>query len=53
MYLIDGAGLVRWQDISYKPYKEIAFLLGEAKRLLTLPAQLPPSEPAKTVAAAQ
>jgi peroxiredoxin len=53
VFLIDGAGLVRWQDISYKPYKEIAFLLGEAKRLLTLPAPLPPAEPGKNVAAVQ
>jgi peroxiredoxin len=33
-FLIDGAGLVRWQDISYEPFKEPKFLLEESKRLL-------------------
>jgi alkyl hydroperoxide reductase subunit AhpC len=33
-FLIDGDGLVRWQDISYEPFKETGFLLGESKRLL-------------------
>jgi len=33
-FLIDGEGLVRWQDISYEPFKETIFLLGESKRLL-------------------
>jgi peroxiredoxin len=33
-YLIDGDGLVRWQDISYEPFMETKFLLEEAKRLL-------------------
>lgn len=33
-FLIDGAGLVRWQDISYEPFADAKFLLGEAKRLL-------------------
>jgi peroxiredoxin len=36
-FLIDGAGLVRWQDISYEPFTEPKFLLTEAKRLLGLP----------------
>lgn len=36
-FLIDGAGLVRWQDISYEPFQQTKFLLGEAKRLLSQP----------------
>jgi peroxiredoxin len=36
-FLIDGAGRVRWQDISYQPYKDADWLLGEAKRLLSVP----------------
>lgn len=35
-FLIDGAGLVRWQDISFEPFKETQFLLEESKRLLAL-----------------
>lgn len=33
-FLIDGEGLVRWQDISYDPFTDAKFLLAEAKRLL-------------------
>lgn len=36
-FLIDGDGLVRWQDISYEPFNDPDFLLKEAKRLLQLP----------------
>src|SRR6185436_7406882 len=36
-FLIDGQGLVRWQDISYEPFSEPDFLLKEAQRLLKLP----------------
>ena len=36
-FLIDGAGKVRWQDISFEPFNEPKFLLTEAKRLLRLP----------------
>ena len=36
-FLIDGAGFVRWQDISFKPFTNLRWLLGECKRLLTLP----------------
>ena len=35
-FLVDGAGKVRWQDISYEPFKEVRFLLEESKRLLHL-----------------
>jgi peroxiredoxin len=35
-FLIDGNGLVRWQDISYEPFTETQFLLKEARRLLNL-----------------
>ena len=36
--LIDGSGLVRWQDISYEPFDEVDWLLQECERLLALPA---------------
>ncbi|HZJ17167.1 MAG TPA: redoxin domain-containing protein [Chthoniobacteraceae bacterium] len=36
-FLIDGTGHVRWQDISYQPYKDADWLLGETKRLLSVP----------------
>jgi peroxiredoxin len=36
-FLIDGRGLVRWQDISYEPFSDVDFLLHEARRLLALP----------------
>ncbi len=38
-FLIDGAGLVRWQNISYQPFTEAKWLLEESKRLLAIPAQ--------------
>lgn len=37
-FLVDGAGLVRWQDISFDPFIQVDFLLAEAQRLLKLPA---------------
>ncbi len=33
-FLIDGAGLIRWQDISYDPFMDADFLLKESQRLL-------------------
>lgn len=36
-FLIDGEGLIRWQDISFQPFMETKFLLTEARRLLNLP----------------
>jgi peroxiredoxin len=38
IFLVDGDGLVRWQDIGYEPFKETAFLLVESRRLLAFPA---------------
>ncbi|MBM3840658.1 MAG: redoxin domain-containing protein [Verrucomicrobia bacterium] len=38
-FLIDGEGLVRWQDISFEPFKDTEFLLAEAKRLLKIAAK--------------
>jgi peroxiredoxin len=40
-YLIDAAGLIRWQDISYQPFRDAKWLLGEARRLLSIPASMP------------
>jgi peroxiredoxin len=34
VYLIDGAGLVRWHDIGYEPFMDAGFVLEEARRLL-------------------
>ena len=45
-FLVDGAGRVRWQNISYQPFKDAGWLLGEAKRLLSIPV----SQPAATAA---
>jgi peroxiredoxin len=33
-FVIDAAGQVRWQDISYEPFMDVDFVLQEAKRLL-------------------
>ena len=35
-FLIDGQGMVRWQDISFEPFMDAKFLLEEAKRLLAM-----------------
>ena len=35
-FLIDAAGNVRWQDISYEPFTDAEFLIQEAPRLLSL-----------------
>jgi alkyl hydroperoxide reductase subunit AhpC len=34
VFLLDGNGLVRWQDIGYEPFTDVKFLLAEAKRQL-------------------
>lgn len=44
--LIDAQGLVRWQDISHEPFKDIDFLLKEAQRLLPLSPGSPMPPPA-------
>ncbi len=36
-FLIDGQGLIRWQDIGPEPFMEADFLLSEAQRLLKQP----------------
>lgn len=46
-FLIDGDGLIRWQDISYQPFMETKFLLTEAKRLLGLPKSNGAATPTK------
>lgn len=42
-FLIDGDGLIRWQDISYEPFMDPEFVLKEAKRLLA--QEVPPADP--------
>ena len=37
-FLVDAQGRVRWQDISFEPFMDTAWLLKECKRLLALPA---------------
>lgn len=34
VFLIDAKGQTRWLDVSYTPFQDAKFLLGEAKRLL-------------------
>ncbi|HEV2473762.1 MAG TPA: peroxiredoxin family protein [Chthonomonadales bacterium] len=38
LFLIDGKGYIRWQDVSYQPFTDMAFLLAESRRLLGEPA---------------
>jgi peroxiredoxin len=45
-FLIDGAGRVRWQDISHEPFMDMTFLLRESRRLLSFE---PNATPATTV----
>ena len=40
-FLVDAAGLVRWQDISYEPFRDAKWLLAESKRLLCVPTAVP------------
>lgn len=46
-FLIDGEGLIRWQDISFQPFMETKFLLTEAQRLLNLPKSNSATTPMK------
>jgi peroxiredoxin len=41
-FLIDGEGYCRWFDVSYEPFMDVTFLIGESKRLLSRP--VPPIE---------
>jgi peroxiredoxin len=43
-FFLDGQGLVRWQDISYQPFMDTKFLLGEAKRLMAQSAAIHSAE---------
>lgn len=51
-FVIDGAGKVRWQDISYEPFMDPDFVLKEAQRLLSQDQQVTP-EKASALTAAQ
>jgi len=46
-FLIDGAGRVRWQDISFEPFSDVRFLLAESKRLLGLTHPVTPQTAAR------
>jgi peroxiredoxin len=49
-FLIDGEGLVRWQDIGFQPFRDAKWLLEESKRLLSIPAARNQPAPASTAA---
>jgi len=51
-FLVDGAGKLRWLDIGPEPFMDAKFLIGESKRLLSLPANQGTTE-AKTVRASE
>jgi len=36
-FVVDGAGRVRWQDISFEPFMDANFVLTEGQRLIALP----------------
>jgi peroxiredoxin len=38
-FLIDPAGLVRWNDVGPEPFMDVSFLIGEFQRLLSRPAE--------------
>ncbi len=40
-FLIDGTGLIRWQDISFEPFMDVEFLLKESQRLLHVESTSP------------
>jgi peroxiredoxin len=44
-FLIDGDGLIRWQDISYEPFTQPEFVLNEARRLLGISKPVPADSP--------
>ncbi len=46
-FLIDGAGLCRWQDVGFEPFHDVDFVLAESKRLLARPVA--PLEPGARV----
>jgi alkyl hydroperoxide reductase subunit AhpC len=33
IFLVDGAGLCRWQDVGFEPFRDVDFVLAESKRL--------------------
>ncbi len=37
VFLVDGDGQIRWQDIGHEPFTDVKFLLAEAKRQLQFP----------------
>jgi peroxiredoxin/tetratricopeptide (TPR) repeat protein len=39
-FFVDSAGLVRWQDISFEPFRDARFVLNEARRLLAISAAI-------------
>ena len=35
-FLVDAAGRIRWQEIAFTPFMDVAFFLAESRRLLAL-----------------
>ena len=50
-FVIDGDGRIRWQDISYEPFMDPAFVLKEAQRLIGLDTPAATSDDASVAAA--
>lgn len=52
-FLIDAAGLVRWHDVGFEPFRDARFVLKEARRLLSLSgAKAPAAQTAAVPASA-
>src|SRR5262249_15622609 len=51
-FFIDGAGLVRWQDISFEPFRDARFVFNEARRLIAISGASPPPGPVASSPAA-
>ncbi len=51
LFLIDGDGFVRWQNISHQAFRDAAWLLDESKRLLSVPVVGAPEQPKRTATA--
>src|SRR5262249_4601038 len=41
-FFIDSPGFVRWQDISFEPFRDARFVLSEARRVLAISGASPP-----------
>lgn len=51
MVFIDGAGLIRWQDIGFEPFRDARFVLKEARRLLSFAPKTSAGQPVEASSA--